>query len=384
MARSVVVLGAGYAGAAALLRLSALSPDDVSLTIVADMPHHLVRHEVHRVVRRPNVDDHLTVPIDAFADPDTTIVQGEVTDVDVADRRVDLADGDAIDYDALLVALGSETAFYGIDGLAEYGHTLKTLEDAHRIHDAVAEAAERATADDPARVVVGGGGLSGIQTAGEVAAYRDDVGANVEISVVEALSSILPNGDERLQSALRTQLRREGIEVLTGDPIVEATPGEVRFDARDPRPYDVLVWTGGVKGRSLVGECGLEAEHDRLVVDTDFQTDDDRVFAVGDTALVQTADGQAPPTAQAAMGAGEVAAENVVRELRGRPLREWSETDLGTLVSVGETAFAANLLGYDTEVVDGLTARTLKKGVAARWLARLTSWPRALRAWSAL
>ncbi|MFB6081476.1 MAG: NAD(P)/FAD-dependent oxidoreductase [Halanaeroarchaeum sp.] len=383
MARSVVVLGAGYAGSAAISRLQELDVDGLSATLVADTPYHLVRHEVHRVVRRPGVRSHLTIPVQDFLAPETDFVRGTVDDIETDDRTVHLDDGGTVDYDYLLVALGSETAFYGIDGLAEHAHTLAGLDDALGVHEAVTDAARTATDDEPARVVVGGGGLTGIQTAGEIAALRDRTGGPIDVTVVEALRRLLPMGEEDLQSVLRDALERSGVTVRTGDPIVEATADAVRFDERDPMDYDVLVWTGGIKGRSVVDAADLPAQHDRLVVDTDFQTADDRVFAVGDCAMVD-ADGTVPPTAQAAMRAGEVAAENVVREATDRRLEDWSYRDLGTLVSVGETAFADDLLGYPTPVLDGAIARVLKKAVAARWIASLTTWPRALRAWDAL
>ncbi|MFB6069937.1 MAG: NAD(P)/FAD-dependent oxidoreductase [Halanaeroarchaeum sp.] len=383
MPKSVLVLGAGYAGSAALSRLQQLDVDGLSLTLVADRPYHLVRHEVHRVVRQPQVREHLTVPVEDFLAPETTFVEGRVTEIDTGDRLVALADGDDLEYDYLIVALGSETAFYGIEGLTTHAHTLTSLEDAVGINEALESAAADATEDDPATVVVGGGGLSGIQTVGEIAAYRDETGAPIDVLLVEALDSVLPMGDPDLQTRLADALAAAGVDVLTGDPIVEATESAVRFDGREPRTYDVLVWTGGIEGRSVVGATGLPSERDRLVVDTDFQTTDDRVFAVGDTALVES-DDVVPPTAQAAMGAGETAAANVVRAAVDRPLEDWSFRDLGTLVSVGDTAFADDLLGYPTPVIDGTPANVLKKGVAARWIANLSSWPRAIRAWSVL
>jgi len=384
MTKTVVVLGAGYAGTNAIARLQELNLDDLDLHWVADSPYHLVRHEVHRVVRRPAARYDLTVPVDDVVEPATTFTQGVVTDIDTDERTIAFEDGDSLSYEYVLVALGSETAFYGIDGLAEHAHTLASLDDALAIHEAIEAVAEDATVDDPAQVVIGGGGLSGIQTAGEVAAYRDEHDAPIEVTLVEALRRILPMGDDDLQSVLEDALASEGVRVLTNDPIVESTEDSVVFDDREPIPSDVLVWTGGVKGRSLVSETDLQAEHDRIVVETDFQTDDDRVFAVGDSALVDGGDETVPPTAQAAMQAATVAAENLVREARGSDLEHWSYRDLGTLVSVGEHAFANDVLGLPVGVVGGTIARTLKKGVAARWIASITSWPRAIRAWNSL
>jgi len=189
MTDRVVVLGAGYAGTRAvktlereLRRVDGEGTTGPSLTWISDRDYHLVLHEVHRVIRDPAARRHVTIPIEDVKSPSTAFVEDSVTSIDTDARRVILADGDPVEYDYLLVALGSETAFYGVPGLEEHAATLNGLDDALEIHEAVADAVADATPDDPARVVIGGAGLSGIQTAGEIAEYRDERGANVDIA----------------------------------------------------------------------------------------------------------------------------------------------------------------------------------------------------------
>jgi NADH dehydrogenase len=383
MSERVVVLGAGYAGATAVQRLERELPD-AALTWVSREDQHLVLHEVHRVVGDPSVADDVTIPVEDIAGRDTTFVQGEVTALDTAARVVELADGTEIGYDYVLVALGSRTAFYGIPGLEENALTLKSLDDARAIHEAVVEAAGAASAEDPAHVVVGGGGLSGIQCAGEVAAYREETGAPVEVTLVEAMDEILPGRDPDLQRTVHSTVEDHDIEVLTDDPIVEATDEEVVFDQRDRLPYDVLVWAGGVTGQAALGGAGLEANHNRVETAATFRTSDDRVFAVGDSALVEQGDDVAPPTAQAAWQAAEVAATNVRRAIDGESLEAWTYADKGTLVSVGEAAVAHDLVGVPVRTFGGPGATFMKKLVAARWIAQVSSWRRALSAWGSL
>jgi NADH dehydrogenase len=383
MSERVVVLGAGYAGATAVQRLERELPD-AELTWVSREDHHLVLHEVHRVIRSPPVADDVTIQVADIAGRDTEFVEGEVTGLDTDDRVVALADGTELDYDYVVVALGSKTAFYGIPGLEDHALTLKGLDDAHAIHDAVADAAAAASDDDPAQVVVGGGGLSGIQCAGEVAGYREDEGAPVEVTLVEAMDELLPGRDDVLQRTVRGTVEDHDIDVLTGDPIVEATDETVLFDERDPLAYDVLVWAGGVTGQDALEGAGVEANHNRVETDATFRTSDDRVFALGDSALVEQGDEVAPPTAQAAWGAGDVLAANVRRAVEGDPLQTWTHVDKGTLVSVGEAAVAHDLIGVPVTTFGGPAAVFMKKLVAARWIAQVSSWRRALSAWGSL
>ena len=383
MSQRVVVLGAGYAGTTAVQRLER-ELDDAGLVWVSEEDYHLVLHEVHRAARDPTVRDDVTVPVDAVAGSDTEFVRGEVTGVDADDRRVELADADPVDYDYLLVALGSRTAHYGIPGLADNAHTLKSLDDAVGIHDAVVGAAEGATADEPASVVVGGAGLSGVQLAGELAALRDERGYHADVALVEALAEVMPGQDDGLQRAVRRKLRRRGVEILTDDPIVEAREDAIEFDERDPLSYDVFAWTGGITGQDALDGAGLDADHNRVETDATFATSDERVFAVGDSALVEQDDDVAPPTAQAAWDAAEVAAANVVRRLHGDPLRTWTYRDKGTVISVGEEAVAHDVAYLPFGTFDGLPAELLKKSIAARWLADITGPGRALSAWGSL
>ncbi|WP_232688415.1 NAD(P)/FAD-dependent oxidoreductase [Halobacterium zhouii] len=389
MTTRVVVLGAGYAGAGAIPKLESELGADAELTWISDTDYHLVLHEAHRVIRDPGVAEKITVPTEDIKSPSTTFVQGSVENVDVEERVVELADGEDVEYDYALVGIGSDTATYGIDGMGEHPLTLKSLEDAREIHDKVKEAAREATREDPATVVVGGAGLSGIQSTGEIAEFRDRHNAPIDIYLVEALPEIFPPGDSEIQGALRHRLEDRDIEILTDDPITAANEDSIEFDERDVLDYDVFLWTGGVTGPSELGEVDVDKEHNRLNAESNLQTADDRVFAVGDCAMVEQADDEvAPPTAQAAWQAADVAAENIARAIEGRRLKTWTYEDQGTLISVGETALAheVQMNGFSSPVrtFNGTPAKVLKKGAAARWIAKITSWPTALQSWDAL
>lgn len=384
MEERVVVLGAGYAGCVAIQALERRLDDDARLTWIADVDYHLVLHEVHRAIRDPGVADAITIPVEAIKRPTTRFVEGRVSGLDVSARHVRLADGRRIDYDYLVVCLGSETAFYGIPGLEARAHALKRLDDALGIHDAVVGAGRSASAAEPARVVIGGAGLSGVQTAGEVAALRDRRSLPVEITLVEAVTSILPRFDDALGERVGRLLAARDVEVLTDDPVVEAGADALHFDRRSPVPYDVLVWTGGITGQEAMAGVGIDADHDRMAVDATLQTSDERVFAVGDAAVVGLDGGTAPPTAQAAWGAAAVAAANVANAIAGEPLSSWTHRDRGTLVSVGAAAVAHGVPHLPLGTFGGPGAAVLKKLVAARWIASITSWRRGLAAWDVL
>jgi NADH dehydrogenase len=390
MTAQVVVLGSGYAGAGAVKRFEEVNDGTAELTWISEHDYHLVLHESHRVIRDTSVAPKITIPVDEIKSSETTFRQGRVTGVDAENRRVELESGDAVDYDYLLVALGSSTAFYGIEGLEEYAHTLKSLDDAREMHEDVAAAAAGATRSDPAQVVVGGAGLSGIQSAGEVAAYRDEHRAPIDVTLVEGLDDVFPGNDPELQGELRKRLVEAGVDIMCGE-FVSMVDEETIYvgGGEDEEPaeldYDVFLWTGGITGRAeLEGtEIDKDDRSNRVYADQDFQTSDERVFAIGDTALIEQGPEEfAPPTAQAAWQAAEVAGENLFRAANGQSLETWTYDDKGTLVSVGDEAVAHGVDVLPINTFGGLGAETLKKFVAARWIADVSSIGRAIGAWS--
>jgi NADH dehydrogenase len=384
MTAKTVVLGSGYAGAGAVQSLERSVDGETEITWVSDIDYHLVLHESHRCIRDPSVQEHVKIPIDEIKSPETEFVQATVEGIDTDDRVVELDEG-SLEYDYLLVGLGSRTAFFGIDGLQSHAHTLKSLDDALAIHDDLQRAAREATETDPAQVVVGGAGLSGIQTAGEVAGFRDDRDAPIEIHLVEGLDEIFPGQDSSIQQALRSLLEEREVNIVTGEFIQRVDESTVYVGDELELAYDVLVWTGGITGRDAVRDIDLD-KHERnyrLTAEQNFQTSDERVFSIGDAAMVEQDDDPAPPTAQAAWQAAEVAGENIARAIRDQPLKNWQYKNKGTTVSVGTDAVA-----HDVYVVPfvstfgGFPARALKKMIATRWIRDLTDISTAAKAWS--
>ena len=384
MTDDVVVLGSGYAGTGAVKRLESELDDEADITWVSDVDHHLVLHESHRCIRDPDVKEKVTFDVADIKSPSTRFVQGRVTDVDVDERSVTLEDGSTVDYDYLLVGVGSRTAFFGIEGLEEHSLTLKSLQDALDIHEAVTEAAREASRSDPARVVVGGAGLSGIQSAGEIAEFRDKHRAPIDIHLVEGLDNVFPNNDPVVQAKLRKLLEEKDVEIHTGEFIGEVDDETVYVGDETELDYDVLLWTGGITGQAPAETADVEKDKrsNRIESASDFRTSDERVFAIGDAAIVEQADTDqpAPPTAQAAWQAAEVAGDNIARAVRGQPLKEWSYDDKGTLISVGEKAVAHDVKGLPVDTFGGPAARALKKTIAARWIRKVNGFADAAKA----
>lgn len=387
MTDEVVVLGSGYAGTGAIKRLETELNGETEITWISAVDHHLVLHESHRCIRNPTVKETITFPVEEIKSPRTRFIHGRVADIDCNERTIELDDGSMVEYDYVLVALGSKTAFFGIDGLEDHSLTLKSLDDALEVHEQVTMAAREAAPDDPAQVVIGGAGLSGIQAAGEIAALRDKHGAALDIHLVEGLDTILPNNDPVVQGKLQKLLEEENINIMTGEFITEVDEETVYIGEETELDYEVLLWTGGITGQDCAENVSVtqDTRSHRLHASSTFQTDDTHVFCIGDAALIDqpNQDTPAPPTAQAAWQAADIAGANIARTIRGQSLEEWTYSDNGTLISVGDKAVAHNVVGVRSviETFGGSLAAQLKKMISARWITKIVGPTAATKAW---
>ena len=221
-------------------------------------------HESYRLIRDASVREEITVPVEEIWDTDIEFVQGEVAGLDVDARAVELADGETIGYDLVVVCLGSRTAFFGIDGLENHALTLKSLDDAMAINEAVAAAGEEASEDDPAGVIVGEAGLTGIQTAGEIAAYRTERDFPMDVTLIEQANEMFLGHDHEFQGSIRNELDDYDVEIRTGTVIGEVDDGTIHTEDGEEIDYDMLVWAGGVAGQNALDSANSNKEYNRV------------------------------------------------------------------------------------------------------------------------
>ena len=356
----VAVLGAGYAGVAAVRELETALPDDVDLTLVDERETHLVQHLIHRAVRKPDLADRLTIPLSELIDR-ATHRQARVTGIDPDAGEVDLDDG-SLSYDVGVVCLGARTAFYGLPGIEEHATPLKRLSHAGQIRQ------EFDGVPPGGRVVVGGAGLSGVQVAGELAALGRDRNEPPHLVLLEQEDRVAPAFPASFAAAVADELESRGVTIRTGATATGADGDAVELETGERVGYDQLVWTGGITGGgAMTGE--------RPTVRANLRHGE-RTFAAGDAARVIDADGQAvPASAQTAVRQADVAATNAARVVEHQwdgtgfepRLERYRFESLGWVVSVGDGT-VARVGGSELR---GSTARAVKTTVAAGYLGQL-------------
>ncbi|HZA06205.1 MAG TPA: NAD(P)/FAD-dependent oxidoreductase, partial [Nitrososphaeraceae archaeon] len=300
-------------------------------------------------------------------------------------------------YDYLIIALGSETKFFGMSDIQQNAFTIKTLNDAislrnHIIYlleqcDQLALSVSTVSADNVyssyaehikmlselqkklLTFVIVGGGFAGVETAGEINDFiRDSVkqyyhnidSKNISVVIVHSGDRLLPEMSKELAKFALERLRKSGIEIILDKRVTGATPNTVRLKDGRVIPTKTIIWSGGVAPSSLL--TGISCEHDnksgRITVDKYLQLPNYKgVYAVGDCAYITdpSTGYPYPPTAQHAIREGAIAANNIIALIEGKPekMRIFDYKTKGMMASIGKRTGIGSLFGIE---VQGLLA----------------------------
>lgn len=291
----------------------------------------------------------------------------EVVAIDRHTRTLQLRGGDAIRYDALVLAVGSETAYYGIPGLREHAIPLKSIRDALRIRRRMLDLIDRARrgTEQKVSILIGGGGATGVEFAAELGNYlrtlvaRGEIRSHdYEIALVEAGSRLLTAFPERLSRLALQRLHRLGVRVLLDAMVKQVELGRAVLAPRSLKPgeqrerllcgfdgdsctleADCIVWTGGIQFPALLKTSGFPCDpKGRVIVGADFLVQDETcTYALGDCASFNhpRTKQPLPPLASIAAREAPTTAANVLGCLDGYPARFFRPPTLPSIVPFG-------------------------------------------------
>ncbi|OBH32509.1 pyridine nucleotide-disulfide oxidoreductase [Mycobacterium sp. E342] len=346
----VVVVGGGYAGTLAANRLR--QRPDVDVTLVNPRPVFVERIRLHQLVADtgPATADYATLLADGIR-----LVVDTVDRIEATDRRILLSSGRELGYDYLIYAVGSTgAAAVAVPGFADFAYPIADLESAQRLRYALADL----PLDAP--VIVVGGGLTGIETAAELA----ERGRQVTLVCGAALG---PSLSRRGRRSVAKRLRGFGVNVLES-----ATVTEVRWDAvvlgdGAVLPSAATVWTAGFAVPDLAARSGLSSDSlGRLLTDeTLTSVDNPYVVAAGDAAAPS---GQPlRMSCQAAGPLGAQAADTVLGRIDGTAPARLNQAFVGQCISLGRTYGTLQLAHTDDTPVNlaigGRTAASIKEAI---------------------
>lgn len=272
----------------------------------------------------------------------------------------------AIAYDSLVIALGSQTNDFGTPGARDNSIMLDSLPAAERFHQKLVNCCLRAqtqaqqSGEGRFTVTIIGGGATGVELAAELHMTTKILSSyglvnfhpekDLKIVIVDAAPRLLQMLPERLSDAVARELRSIAVEVHTNERVVEVTKEGVSMSSGKFIPSGIVVWAAGIKAPEFLKDLdGLETNRiNQLVVHRTLQTTrDTSIFALGDCCACPQGEGlpTVPPRAQSAHQQASLLADSLSRMLQGKSLKEFTYKDYGSLVSLGNYTTVGSLMG---------------------------------------
>jgi NADH dehydrogenase len=320
------------------------------------------------------------------------LLRNTVSGLDLPNGQVVLASGRRLAYDYLVIALGAETNDHGIAGLRETALGLKSFDDAIRIRDAVWLSS---CTLKRLNIVIGGGGSTGVEQAGELQPWLNAITregrCRTGITLLQAGPTVLSGFARRVVDKVSRRLAELKVKVLTDERIVavDSETHRVQLESGMQIPYDVLIWTAGVKPSAVLNGLPLQyAAGGRLAVAADLSVLPEgdtrlhgKVFCVGDAACIALPKSgrAAPMTVRSAISQATVAARNVIADIRGEPAIAYRPRNYPYLIPVGGKYAVAKLGPF---VVSGFPAWLFKGSVELGYLLAILPPAQALRVWA--
>lgn len=396
MARRILIAGGGFGGFYAARSLErALAPASAHVTLVNDANFMLYTPLLPGAAGATLDPRHVVVPLRSMLGS-TEVVIGRVSGCDPAGRTLGLTriDGEPLelDYDQLIIALGSVSRTLPIPGLADHAIGLKSLSDATALRNRLLSCLDIAESlEDPARraeylsfVFVGAGyaGVEGLAEVQDLAAqviglYPRCAAHGMRWLLVEARDRIMPEVPASLSAFAERELRRRGIEVLSPCTVGEIDAASVTLSGGEVIPTRTVVWTAGVRPAPVIAKLGFELDADgRVRTDQNMRlSGHPEVWAIGDCAAVPDPARQGaacPPTAQHAIRQGRLVAANVAATLAGGQPGKFKYRTRGVVCELGQRQAVAITLGVRWRGLPAwLIARTYHLLLMPGWGRRL-------------
>lgn len=390
--KNIVILGGGFGGIGVLKDLQKEFRDnkDVQITLISSNNFLLFTPMLPEIVSGTIESRHIVTPIRSFCKT-AKFYEAQVKSIDLDQKQITMThtlgkynietDNDkthdhAIDYDCLVIALGSEDNFFGNPNIEKYGFTLKTIGDAIFLRNHIIKVLEQAVIEqsDPSlrkallTFVVVGGGFSGVETVGAINDFvRESVKkyypnlymTDIRVVLVSATDKILEQIDEGLGRFALQKLKESGVEFIMNSKVKDITIDGALLDGDTSIPCYSVVWTAGVAPSQLV--TSLKCEHDkkhRIVTNSYLEVDgfENIVYALGDCAsIINPHTGKPyPPTAQHAIRQSEVVSHNIASYFNNQiegggnvkiRKREFNYKTKGMMAEIGKRTGVAILFG---------------------------------------
>ena len=408
--KKIVILGGGFAGVECARQLEKEfgNNPEIELVMVSEDNFLLFTPMLPQVASGMIETRHIVLPIRTICKK-TKFYESRIKNIDPYGKIVTLwGTGDkrsiSLHYDFLIIALGSETNFFGMADVEKNAYTMKTLNDAVMLRNRVIDMLEQAENEtNPIlrksflNFVVVGGGFAGIETAGELmdllldarkyypTIHKDDI----KVIVLEAMGMILPGFNTKLANFAKDKMIERGIDIRLKTAVTSFDGSEVTTKSLDENPKDsvdtseidsvitkTLIWTAGVTPVNTIKRSMFKTEKGKVLVNDYLEvTDFPGVFAIGDCALHIDPETQRPlpPTAQIAEAQAKIAAKNLISLIKNSTKEKFVYHSKGQMAIIGKRSGIATFLGMN---ISGFWAWLIWRNV---YLSKITTFDKKTR-----
>ena len=382
--KKIVILGSGFAAVECAKKLENEFGNDseIELVMIGEDNFLLFTPMLPQVASGMIETRHIVFPIRTICKK-TKFYEGRIKNVDPYGKLVTLwGTGDkrsiSIHYDFLIVALGSETNFFGMADVEKNAYTMKTLNDAVMLRNRIIDMLEQAENEtNPIlrksflNFVVVGGGFAGIETAGELMDLLLDVRKyypsiqkeDLKVIVLEAMGEILPGFNKKLAEFAKQKLKERGIDIQLKKAVTSFDGNEVTIKTLDETPKDsidqseinsiitkTLIWTAGTTPVNTIKRSMFKTEKGKIIINDFLEVEKfPGVFAIGDCALFvdPITKRPFPPTAQIAEAQAKMAAKNLISLIKNSKKEKFVYHSKGQLAIIGKRTGIATFLGVN-------------------------------------
>jgi NADH dehydrogenase len=415
--KRILVLGGGFAGIECTKKLESYFKHDpeVEIVLVSEDNFLLFTPMLPQVASGMIETRHIIIPIRTICKK-ATFYEGRVKNIDPYGKRVSLYGthekrGIALDYDYLVVALGSQTNFFGNKSVENHAYTMKTLNDAVVLRNRIIDMLEQAENEtDPIMkqslltFVIVGAGFAGIETAGELHDFLLDAKKHypkisendIKVIILEALPVVLPGFSEKLAKFTRDKLIQRGIDIMLNTMVVSfdgseviikdsagAAKNPIKESGIDAIQTKTLIWTAGVTPVDTIKDSMFKTDRGKVVVNEFLEVPEfPGVHVVGDCSLAMdpSTNKPYPPTAQNAEAEAKTAAYNLYAEVTGRQKKKIDFVSRGQMAIIGKRTAIAQISGMN---IYGIVAWWLWRTVYLRKIPKFNKRLRILLDWTA-
>lgn len=392
--KKVVIAGAGFAGVRVALEL--YKSKFVEVTLINESSYHCFHADLYEVATAildkerkidfQNLESTVNIPLKKiFKNKNVKLIIDKVVSINLVNNSLTTKDTGQIKCDYLALALGSTTNYLGIDGAKDFGHPLKTAEDALNIRNDIEELLTQAK--NSPTIAVAGGGFTGVELAGEMAIFLKKMARRLKkdkanLVVIEGSNMLLPGMVEWAQQAALKRLNKLGVEVCMNKLIKKVEKDKLILENKAQMMFDYLIWTTGVTGVEVsagLKELGVNKKN-QIVTVGDLSIDSfPNVLVVGD--FSECIDKNGCPIAQTAWAAitqGKLAAKNILAKIHGEESKNYQHFDLGFVVPIGGKYALSDVFNLK---LAGLFAWIIKRLISLKYLLSILPVSDALSLW---